>query len=262
MQEYIILWFSGTGNTLLAAQWLKHMLIALGAEAELANICDNPKQTFPDKTTIICWPVYSYGMPRLVNRYVQGMPAGSSPIYMLATMGGGAGGAMDVAARMLSVKGYDVRGGIEILMPNNYLGGRKPDHDSVRQLLDRAKQQVEEFAQAIYRGEGLPISVNLISRILARMVNKAFYMSLSFSSRQFSVSSSECNRCGICARLCPIGNIIMEEYPRWGKECEQCLRCLHVCPQAAIDIMGAIRRGRPQYLVPNFHTLLDSAKSE
>lgn len=256
MQNCSILWFSGTGNTLWAAQMLASKLLAQGIKVELAGISSAPNwRPAPGNTLIFCWPVYSYGMPRLMNRFVSALPAGNNPVYLLCTMGGGAGGALAVAGGLFLAKGYDVKGGIKILMPNNYIAGRKPDPASIGRLLDSAQQKVEDYAWGISRQRLYPLADSRISMLLSRAANRAFYLGLAFSSKLFSVSKDRCNGCGICARICPVKNISFSEYPRWGKACEQCLRCYHSCPQAAIDFLGA-KRGRPQYLVPGFHTMV------
>ena len=44
-----------------------------------------------------------------------------------------------------------------------------------------------------------------------------------------------CTACGLCARRCPTGNIVMKDgKPRFGSECTTCLRCVYACPSKAI----------------------------
>mgnify|MGYP000851662540 CR=1 FL=1 len=127
MSQYSILWFSGTGTTLLCARALAVALTHEGAETELVDISAAAYWQPPAGTTLIfCWPVYCFGPPRLVRKFIKQMLPGANQVYQLCSLGGDGGGAMSLTVRLLRSKGYEVCGGTEILMPNNFAGGRVP----------------------------------------------------------------------------------------------------------------------------------------
>jgi len=45
---------------------------------------------------------------------------------------------------------------------------------------------------------------------------------------------SKCTKCGLCAKLCPVNNIEMKEFPEFKDKCVMCMRCKAFCPQQAI----------------------------
>ena len=52
----------------------------------------------------------------------------------------------------------------------------------------------------------------------------------------YTVNDS-CVRCGICAKVCPAGNIaVTENGVSFSDRCEVCYACLHNCPQHAIHM--------------------------
>ena len=80
--------------------------------------------------------------------------------------------------------------------------------------------------------------------------NKAWPMIASRKAAAFKVSDA-CIGCGQCAKLCPRGNIRMENgRPVIGTNCIQCLGCLQYCPKSAISI-GAVTDLREHYHNPN-----------
>ncbi len=66
------------------------------------------------------------------------------------------------------------------------------------------------------------------------------------NTQKFKVTDS-CIGCGLCERLCPIGNIkLVDGKPAWGTDCYQCVSCLQYCPQEAISL-GWITDRRKRY---------------
>ena len=64
-------------------------------------------------------------------------------------------------------------------------------------------------------------------------------------------AGDECSGCGLCAQICPRGNIrIIRERPCFGTDCIGCLSCVQFCPEKALNI-GKITEKRERF--PNPH---------
>lgn len=77
-----------------------------------------------------------------------------------------------------------------------------------------------------------PIMLN----IFQYLCEKVFIPVAGWLGKGFYADNEKCSRCGLCAKLCPLNNIHMEEgkLPQWDKKCQQCLRCVNFCPHKAI----------------------------
>lgn len=246
-KNFVLYWFSGTGNTLWLARRLAARLEELGDSAALREIIQGADHG-PEDTLVFCFPVYSYGMPRMMGNFVARL-TGSNNVAILCNMGGGAGGTLAVAARALAAGGFRVMGGRAVLMPNNYTAGRIPKPEITARLNEEAEAKVAAFAQELHQG-GAEFRLGPIAGRLSGFANRMFLKSLGVTAKGFSVST-DCNGCNVCRRVCPTENIKMQGgKPVWGRNCEQCLRCLHLCPENAVSLMGTAKRRRPQYCHP------------
>jgi ferredoxin len=67
-----------------------------------------------------------------------------------------------------------------------------------------------------------------------------------------AVNPDLCVGCGICADVCPLGNIALTDgKARCGDNCTQCLACVHFCPQQAVELNRKPTPKAHQYHHPN-----------
>ncbi|MPM91576.1 hypothetical protein SDC9_138707 [bioreactor metagenome] len=132
-------------------------------------------------------------------------------------------------------------------MPNNYIPGFDVDSPEVAQKkVEAARKKLPLIAGAILAHSRVyDVHEGTGARLKTMAVRPMFNL---FAKRTgpFFVTN-ECNACGLCVRVCPIGAIRLEsERPVWVKKhCTQCQGCINRCPQKAIQYgAGTMKRGR------------------
>ena len=117
--------------------------------------------------------------------------------------------------------------------------------------LDKAQARSERLAQLI----GAEVKACTLTgkkppfNPLNAAENKGFSLMAGKKAEGFKVSDA-CIGCGQCERLCPRGNIRLENGKAViGTDCVQCLGCLQFCPTSAISL-GSITDKREHYHNP------------
>jgi len=235
--KHLIYWFSGTGNTLAVA---KKLAASLG-DAELREIrSGTPAGDSAGADTVgILYPVYCWGPPNIVADFARSLALEQGTyVYSVAVYGGMLAGANAVLKKMLAEKGIALEATFGVHMPGNFIGMYDIAPEEKRAALyAKATASVERIARAVRAKRATRIARNLglLGRYLSNKKYAPMMAQINFAARGFTVDDA-CTGCGICARVCPTGNVTLESgKPRWGDRCESCLACLHWCPTASIQ---------------------------
>lgn len=113
-----LFYFSGTGNSLKVAKDLAGEL----GDTELipiAKAIDKELALSADRIGII-FPVYMWGMPLIVNRFVQKIRT-DKYVFAITTCGSFAAGTLLRTANYLKANGVKLSAGFVIVMPGNYI---------------------------------------------------------------------------------------------------------------------------------------------
>ncbi|HOP62372.1 MAG TPA: EFR1 family ferrodoxin [Spirochaetota bacterium] len=245
MKKAIIAYFSQSGTTAKVAEKISRGLEDKKISVDIHCIQEK-KQIEIDSYDLIGigFPVYIFRVPFLVKKFLKDLPdLKGKPFFVFMLYGTIRGTAGNNARRILEKKGGREVGYSHYTGDDIYIGYLKkgylfsPGHP-VKKEINRAYRFGGEIAD-ILNGkayskppyESLPGIVFSIERMLTikPLIN---YLYRPF----FRVDRVKCNKCGICVKNCPTGNIRLGNngYPLFGKNCICCWYCEMKCPAEAI----------------------------
>lgn len=244
----MILVFSGTGNSLAVAESLG---VRLGMDVILLRspLIGEASPEFPvmeGEEVIWVSPVYSWGLPGVVANFMsRAVFSGNPRQHLVLTYGDDCGLTPE---QWRGIIGPSAAAAFGVRMPNTYVSFPGFDVDSPEvegRKLGAYQERVEEIASKIEGGfNGTDVRRGGAAWLKSRVVYPSF---IKHCSRTEKFHVAECVHCGMCAKVCPMGNVRLEtEGPEWGKDCTGCLACYHSCPVHAINY-GRFTRRKGQY---------------
>ena len=130
-----------------------------------------------------------------------------------------------------------------LIMPESYVGLPFMDVDPKEKEIRKKSKSAQELAviceEIFDRKEGVNRLVKGPIPWFFTKVVGGFFENVLITDKRFHVEKDKCVKCGICANVCPVGDIKggHGEYPEWlhHKDCLTCFTCYHHCPHHAIE---------------------------
>jgi len=245
MAKNLILYFSGTGNSLATAKRIAKIVGSTDIKA-MASLAQ-PEGEY--ERIGFVFPCYAMGLPRFVKNYIEQIDTKklvSDYYFSVETHGGWPGMSNVQINKILRKKGTALSFNINIKMFANYIALYSMKGD-VNELAEDADKEVSSISESI---KNKMRNANFRGSFL---MNIFYAVSLNWLLKRvngFNVSDN-CNGCGMCRKLCPVNNIsqVEAEKPIIGENCEQCVACIQWCPKEAINYKSKTV-GRKRYTHP------------
>ncbi|MEJ8740924.1 EFR1 family ferrodoxin [Phocaeicola sp. HCN-6420] len=247
----MIFYFSGTGNSRWVAERLGELLEE--TVCSIADILAKKNSFVAEENTIgIVFPVYSWGPPAVVLRFIAELQTICKPeyVYFVCTCGDDTGKTPQLIRRAFERKGWICSAGFSVIMPNTYVALPGFDVDPLpvaQEKLKKAEDRVKEIACKLAAHEHLmDCCEGSLPWVKTYIVHPLFAHFL-VSAKPFRATEA-CISCGKCEAVCPLHNIrLTDGKPEWGNHCAMCLACYHHCPKHAIEY-AKVTRKKGQYV--------------
>ncbi|MDR0943502.1 MAG: EFR1 family ferrodoxin [Ruminococcus sp.] len=231
--ENILYYFSGTGNSLAAAQTIAQEM----GETRLVSMVHENTEDLADDSTIerigFVFPVYYGAVPPIVRSFIENLKLPENIyIFGVITKGGLAGSVQDELAEIINAAGGKLSYAWTVRMPGNYIAMYPALPDIVQQkLLSSAERKAETIGE---KAKLKLIDQNIKADSPPRkslLQKQPGYLTF---AKDYRVHS-RCTGCQICAKICPTKNITMVVgKPHFASNCQHCMACIQWCPMGAI----------------------------
>lgn len=232
----IIYVFSGTGNTMRVAEKYAE---ALKMETRIVEITASyANLPLPDDFSLvgIGYPVHAFNAPQIVHRFAKHLSCNEKKnLFIFHTGGEGLpfNDSSSAELRIILRKHFTILSERHYVMPYNMIF--RHSDAMVRHMVTYMERLVRLHAVSLMTSTAekhIPMPLRHLISILFRIE----WIYAVCQARMMKAGSS-CTGCGLCARMCPMGNITMKDgKPVFSSSCSLCVRCSFSCPMNAISI--------------------------
>lgn len=241
-----VMYFSQTGQTLKVAEAMAEGLREKRHTVKVLAIQKVKPADIKDCDLLgVGSPCFESQAPTPVLKWIGKWPElHDKPVFVFATAGGAPGRVLYDLTRVLRGRGARVIGGFmsrgTVHHPAPCLIGRLPNRPNSGDLV-----QARAFALAVdkYIKSGstgtMPESrADALKPVwgyfhLIGLVTKPFLLRIVLPKPK--PDKNLCDKCGLCAKECPVNSITLAPYPAPDGKCIRCYHCQNICPQGALN---------------------------
>ncbi|WP_440252437.1 EFR1 family ferrodoxin, partial [Catenibacterium faecis] len=174
----MIYYFTGTGNSRYIARKLHQQLNAdyISMNTLIRNN-DHSLQNIQG-TLVFVVPTYAWRIPRIVEEWILHTPFKDvEEVYFVMDCGGNIGNAGHYNQELCKEKGFNYKGTMEIIMPENYLAMfDTPEDEEAQSIIKQADPVIKQTAFYIHQHLPFPnMSLQLKDKFQSSIVNTVFY---------------------------------------------------------------------------------------
>jgi len=232
-------YYSGTGNTLLVTRQMAQVFEENAITVNMHRIEKTDPASIRTDTTIgLAFPVAFQSTFPFLWDFFRALPkCNGTEVFMVDTMISFSGAIVGPLKKMLKRKGYHCIGAKEIVMPSNWFPKNINEREKEARI-EEGKEQARTYALDLIQGRSAWRRIQILSDLFYRLCCNDYMMKNvnTAPGRRIAVDRDRCTDCGLCSRLCPVGNITVNKHPEWSDRCQTCMRCLCFCPAGAVHI--------------------------
>lgn len=245
----MLFYFTATGNCLYVAKQFDSNPISIAQELKK----DGPL-IYEDETIGIIAPDYAAELPQIVRRFLQTAQFKTKYLYAIITYGKADSIVSEWVFNFGKENNLHFNYVNTLLMVDNYLPSF--DMEEEKTIDKKIPEQIQTIKEDINNKKEFVKPSTEEGKKLYDMVQVRFHEHPEFNDgSSITVDLDKCVGCGMCTKVCPIGNFFIEDgkAKRHNSTCEYCLACAHACPQKAIYCAYVEKNKDHRYRNPNIH---------
>lgn len=271
--EFVIIYFSGTGNTELLAVEIKQRLEKNNHTVDLISIEDTDKLNiidFSGKIIGFGFPVYKFTFPDNFLKLIPLFTAKGkkNKYFQFCTYARFTANTFYDFSKELRKGKYTLIAEKSFKSPSNGISARRPENDyeyeTVMFFEDGITEKIDDFvAEILNNADGHRKIVQKRPHPLAPLRLKIVKDIEITKYPKLQINKDTCIICGLCVKKCPDSNLVNQgDYIRIldDKDCLHCLRCMHRCPSNAINF-GKLTQGDNRYTIKKRNLLFEKSAS-
>ena len=229
-----VFYFSATGNSLYVAKQLG------GKPAPIPQMLKTGQFSCSDDAIGLVFPCYSFGVPRLVLDFLSQAQWQAEYLFAVATYGKLAGTVLHSLEQAAEQNGIFFDYLNTLLMTDNYLPNFKMEKQALLLPQKNVEERLHQIKSDIGERRVLKPKVTAVQKLFSSTVSSAFKSVFTENAAKKYIVKNNCNGCGLCAQICPTGNITVSADKKppvsFDSRCQNCLGCVHACPQNALHL--------------------------
>ena len=229
-----ILYFTATGNSLSIAKQIGGELISI------PQMMAHGPFEIKDEVIGIVFPVYCCYPPKIVRELLSKVKLEGDYLFAIATYGNNAGTGGDGAAmvefnKLAKKAGYQFSYLNSILMVDNFIDNFEIGEEIKKIPSKEIDKNIHAIISDIQARKTYIKDPGIAGKAVTTMCKPLVAaQDKGLAAQKFFVTDA-CVMCGVCAKVCPSGNIVVEgNRPQFKANCLSCYACIHNCPQIAI----------------------------
>jgi len=254
--EYVIIYFSGTGNTELISDEIARRLRSKNHSVQLISIEDVHQLNnidFENKIIGFGYPVYKFSYPDNFDKILPQLSqlVLKNDYFQFSTYARFDAQAFYDFSMRLDKNTFRLIAQASFKSPSCGISARKSEDDyeykSVMFFENHISDRLDEFVDSIINRNEIIIKKKYqpFNNLKMKIVNNIEITKYP----KLSIDRSQCVTCGLCSKKCPDSNLeITDDHIHISDEvgCLHCLRCMNHCPSNAITF-GSLTEGDNQY---------------
>ncbi len=235
----IIYYFTGTGNTRIAARAIKQELMSYDYDVTLFEIRKNDEDVpNPNDYDVVGfgYPIHAFNAPQFFLKQIKKIAkVDHKKAFIFKTSGEPFGfnkASSWSLSRILKKRGFELMMDRHLLMPYNIMF--RYDDRLAKQMYIHTHEMAKVIAYDIKMNRKKRIKFNVLHFPIMYLFRVQWF-GAKVNGPLFHVKKEQCTSCSACEKVCPTNNIILNEgIPAFGGDCTMCMGCVLSCPEDAI----------------------------